>query len=62
MQRLLGITDLRKIISVGDICFPVPKRLDDVLSVFEMVRIKWAGPIGGECEGEFGECTELHGF
>ena len=49
-----------------NMCFPVPsKRLDDVLSVLEMVWINWAGPMshlisdmGGEFEGELGEFME----
>ena len=29
-----------------NICFPVPsKKPDDVLSVLEMVQMKWAGPV-----------------
>ena len=47
-------------------CFPVPsKRLDDVLSVLEMVWINWAGPMthlisdtGDEFEGVLGEFYE----
>ena len=45
------------------------KRLDDVLSVHEMVWINWAGPMshltsdmGGEFEGELGESMEAHGI
>ena len=53
-----------------NMCFPVlSKRPDDVLSVLEMVWINWAGPMkhlisdmGGEFEGELGECIEAYGI
>ena len=65
--EFLNIVDLA---TRFNICYQVPsKRLDDVLSVLEMVWINWAGPMshlisdmGGEFEGELGEFMEAHGI
>ena len=62
--EFLNIADLATRLPL---CFPVPsKRLDDVLSVLEMVWINWAGlmknlisDMGGKFEGE---SMEAHGI
>ena len=69
-EQVFEFLDIVDLATRFNICFPMPsRRLGDVFSVFQMVWINGAGPMshlisdmGGEFEGELGECMEAHGI
>ena len=69
-EQVFEFLDIVDLATRFNICFPVPsKRPDDVFSVLQMVWINGAGPMshlisdmGGEFEGELGECMDGHGI